>query len=794
MRNRKIFISLAALLFLNNILAMSQVLDVVQKKFDTYRQNHLQEKIFMHTDKNFYLAGEIVWFKIYTVDASFHTPIDISKVVYVELLDNMNRPVLQAKVGLSQGTGSGSLYVPVAVNSGNYKLRAYTNWMKNYSVDYFFEKPLTVVNSQKAYEVPAVEKKIQYDIQFFPEGGNLVQDMQSTIAFKATDQDGKGIECTGAVIADDRDTVARFRSFKFGIGSFGFTPVTGHHYSALLIPPGNARTVTKELPQVFKEGYVMSIIDADSNRLIVKVACNISAVSEVYLFAHSRESVKLATAEQIKNGTASFTVNKKLLSDGISHLTIFNASRQPVCERLYFKAPSRKLNITVNTDQAAYAMRKKVTISLNSGTQGTKGEAANLSMSVYRVDSLQLLDESTISSYLWLASDLKGTVESPWYYFNSRGAETSKALDNLMLTQGWRRFRWEDVMKDNKPYFEYPPEYKGHLISGKVTNSRNGKNGVEIMSYLSVPGRRSLFSPVLSDSNGRANFEMRGMYGSSEIVLQTNPQEDSAYRLEVANPFYEKYSSTRVPKYLLAENQLNNLLDQSIGMQVQNIYTGDSMQKFYINERDTTAFYVNSDKQYLLDDYTRFTTMEEVLREYVILVNVRKKQGTYHLYSYDEPGKKVFEDDPLVLLDGIPIFDLNKFMTYDPLKIRKLEVLNRKYFLGSSNYNGILNWSTYKGDFNSYELDPHATVLDYEGMQLQREFYSPVYDNIKQVISHLPDFRNVLYWAPEIITGKDGNKQLSFYTSDVPGKYAVMLQGITTDGISGSNMTTFEVK
>jgi len=266
------------------------------------------------------------------------------------------------------------------------------------------------------------------------------------------------------------------------------------------------------------------------------------------------------------------------------------------------------------------------------------------------------------------------------------------------------------------------------------------------------------------------------------------------YKIEIVNPFSEKYSTSKIPAYLLAENHLGKLLDQSVGIQVQNIYAGDKMQQFFLRGDDTSAFYRNADLKYLLDDYVRFTTMEEVLREYVILVNVKKKQGRYHLNAYDELGKKLFEKDPLMLLDGIPIFDTDRFIAYDPLKVRKLEVMLRRYFLGSSLFDGILNWSTYNGDFDSYELDPHAVVIDYEGLQLQREFYSPGYETMKQVSGHLPDFRNLLYWAPDILAGKEGTRQLSFYTSDITGKYAIVVQGLTKEGVAGSAVTFFEVQ
>src|SRR5689334_2937589 len=121
----------------------------IPERFKQYNSNHQQEKLYVHTDKNFYLAGELLWFKIYNVDGAQYQPVDLSKIAYVEILDRDNKPVMQAKIALTKGKGNGSFYLPVSVNSGNYKLRAYTNWMKNFNAAYYFEKPVTIVNTLK---------------------------------------------------------------------------------------------------------------------------------------------------------------------------------------------------------------------------------------------------------------------------------------------------------------------------------------------------------------------------------------------------------------------------------------------------------------------------------------------------------------------------------------------------------------------------------------------------------------------------------------------------------------------
>jgi hypothetical protein len=107
-------------------------------------------------------------------------------------------------------------------------------------------------------------------------------------------------------------------------------------------------------------------------------------------------------------------------------------------------------------------------------------------------------------------------------------------------------------------------------------------------------------------------------------------------------------------------------------------------------------------------------------------VNVKKVRGQYHFPVYNQPFDAMFDDDPLLLLDGVPVFDFNKWINYDPLKIRRLDVLTRQYYLGNLSFDGVVNFTTYAGDLSGYELDPHAVALDYEGLQMQREFFSPV--------------------------------------------------------------------
>jgi len=764
-------------------------LNAITTAFNQYHQNTIREKIFVHTDKSFYVTGEIAWFKLYVVDASNNKPLDLSKVAYVEILDSANKHLLQARIALHAAEGNGSFYLPVSINSGKYKIRAYTNWMKNFGAEYFFEKNITIVNVEKRVDLP-LQHANKYDIQFFPEGGNLVNNIAATIAFKGTDEYGRGINFTGFLL-DNSDTVLTFKPQHAGMGSFSLTPIPHHFYKAF-VKTTSGEYVTKDLPTAYSGGYAMSLVDS-ADKIKVTVQSDILSGPEIYLFAHTREIIKVSLSRFLQNGKAVFLFDKGMLGDGISHITIFNEQKQPVCERLYFKRSSKQLEIKLNSDKGEYTTRKKVSINIQTDNTELKNDSSSLSMSVCRLDSLQSFDAATITSYLLLTSDLRGFVEDPDYYFLKDDQETNAALNNLMLTNGWRRFKWEDIFKNPKPFFGYVPEYNGPIIVGNVINTITGSPANNIESYISVPGSQSAFRTSFSDKDGQVKFELKKNYGPSEIILQPNTIRDSIYRIDIADPFSKTYSGKPFPEFTLQKEAANSLREQSVSMQVQNIYSGKNLKHFKEHVIDSTTFYITPDATYLMDNYTRFTTMEEILREYVTLVDVKKRDGNFHFSLLDFAANQKFSTDPLVLLDGVPVFDLNRFMQIDPLKLNKLEVLNRKYFLGSSMFTGILSWTSYKGDMADYDLGSHATIIDYEGLQLEREFYSPAYTSEEQQSSHIPDFRSVLLWSPHIKMGAGALKEINFYTSDVPGKYVVFIQGISGSGLAGFATTFFTV-
>lgn len=795
-------------------LAQQEIKDSLGTSFTRYQLQYPQEKLFVHIDRTFYLSGETIWFKVYDVDPA-GKPWNFSQIAYIELLDKDQRPVLQEKIEIKDGKGNGNLQIPLSVRSGPYLFRAYTNWMKNFSPDFYFHQQLSILNTLNDQSEPDSSLPESYDIRFFPEGGNLVNGLSSVIAFKAVDPAGKGVSCQGMIVDQKKDTLAYFQTTRFGMGKFMLTPVKGNTYYALMTIGRLA--VRQQLPAAYDQGYVMHLSDVGQHQIKVSVHATAPAATPIlYLFVHSRNRVKMVQANYLTNNETSFPLDKDGLGDGISQITVFNGNREPVCERLYAGRPAQQLNIGVSMSHtsasapassspasapsstedlpgSSFAPRSKITIDLSTTDGASHPFPADLSVSAFLIDSLQSLPGENIVNYLLLTSDLKGRIQSPQYYFDETGPESAEALDNLMLTQGWTRFRWEDVLQQKKPYFEFLPEINGTVINAKVIDKRTGLPPPPVIGYLSVPGKHFKLSTALSQADGNLFFHLDNFHGNREIIVQTNSQTDSNCRIEIASPFSDRFAYPAAAGPLFSKKWADQLLYRSIDAQAENAYRPGAKHRLSPTAEDTTAFYGTADWNFNLDDYVRFTTMDEVIREYVDDVHVRFQSGSAYFRIRNALFNIYFDDDPILLIDGVPVFNGDKMLAIDPIKIEKLEVVSHRYYLGPLIADGVLCARSYDGDLAGYQLDPNAVAIQYNGLAQHREYYSPVYDTRAAMESRLPDLRNQLLWSPEITTDTTGKKTISLYTSEVTGTFALIVQGLTRDGLPGYTQLMFTV-
>jgi hypothetical protein len=220
-------------------------------------------------------------------------------------------------------------------------------------------------------------------------------------------------------------------------------------------------------------------------------------------------------------------------------------------------------------------------------------------------------------------------------------------------------------------------------VRAQLTEKSSGLPAVGVRAFVSVPGPWFQFNTATSDSSGTLTFVLKNMDRPAQLIFQTGAKADSSYLFHLAPDFVKPHP----------------------------LPAGTDSFPVY----DTTRFYGRPDKTYLLDAYTRFPTMEEVFREFVFEVRARKSGSEFQLSVLDVPFRTYFEENPLVLLDGIPVDDMNKVMALDPLKLQKIEVVGHKYYYGSMVFTGIISLFSYKGDLAGYTLPAGAMLKDFDG-------------------------------------------------------------------------------
>jgi hypothetical protein len=756
------------------------------RQLQRYEQQTLVEKLYVHLDRPVYAARETMWLKLYAVDGTFHKPLGLSKVAYVEVLNSLHQPVLQTQLALRDATGQGALDLPATLPTGRYTVRAYTSWMKNFDPEFYFQTTVSIINTFAA-SGPAAASAPAYDVQFFPEGGQLVQGVPGRVAFRIVDAAGRGLAATGTVRDAQGRAVAQLRTLRAGLGSFSFTPGPGAYTAELQL--GAGQKLVQKLSAAASQGYALQLTEAGPTQLRLHVAAKgvEAGGARLALVGHSGQRVATAqVAQPDARGEVDFLIDKSALPPGISHFTVFDSRRQPVGERLYFQRP-RPLPLALAPSQPSYGPREKVTLRLS---LATGADPAHLSLAVYQLDSLAAAAPADISSVLSLTSDLKGTVEDPGYYLRDSSQAGQQALDNLLLTHGWSRFRWADVLASRPPALPYPPELHGPLVRGQVLTAA-GAPASGITAYLAAPSRAARFYTATSGPDGSVQFEPKDTSGPRTYTLQTDWRRDSTYQLAMLSPYSARYAARPVAPLGIGPALAAELTRRHVQAQLQHTYYG-RYQQFRMPPRDTVAFYGTPPAQYRLDDYTRFKVLDEVLREYVQGVYVRPRKDGIHLLLGDELHHTLFEEDPLVLLDGVPMFNISKLMAFDPLRIQRVGVFTNRYYYGTQDYAGLLSFSTYQGDLQGFPLDPRALLEAYDGLQGQREFFAPRYDG--PTPSPLPDRRNLLHWQPSISLEPGARQELTFYTSDQAGRYRVVVQGLGANGQAGSATAVFDVK
>jgi len=478
---------------------------------------HLDQKVYLHLDKSFYTSGENIRFKAYLVDQVFHQLDHRSGTLNVELISPMGVLIKKFYTAMEKGVGYGDILIPHSLSSGNYILRSNTNWMQNFDKDRFFTTTIIIYNPELRPEKTKINhgnRHTKIDLQFFPEGGYLVADIISQLAFKATDENGRGLDIRGKIVDKHQNVVTKFKSFHHGMGAVYFKPGLNNQYFALV------ETDTSEmkfpLPAIQENGFILTVNPLLSN--VIKIVIRSSPDhwgQNYYLIGQSRGQSYYHYRGKIEDGVAMVEIPKSKFPSGIMHLTLFDQIGIPRCERLVFINHHQDYNVAITSQLKPLKPRQKVDLKLNITQPDGSPAKANLSISV--VDSY--IDEQSpagadIYANLLLTSELKGTIENPLFYFKDQEKSTQRALDLLLLTQGqvvrefyspnYESSKSRSILENRKTTVFWDPDIKLDA-SGNTTasfyNSDKAKKLRVRIEGISESGHPISFEQLIGDTD-----------------------------------------------------------------------------------------------------------------------------------------------------------------------------------------------------------------------------------------------------------------------------------------------------
>jgi TonB-dependent SusC/RagA subfamily outer membrane receptor len=655
--------------------------------------------------------------------------------------------------------------------------------------------------------IPIVLNNI--NIKFYPEGGDIVSGISGKVAFKATNEFGKGADISGVIVDESNSIVTSFSSFHMGMGAFTFTPVQGKIYSAKIDKPAGNTTLFK-LPVPILTGYAFGITK-EIKQNVIHCSVNSPIQDDAFLIGHVHGEIHYAEKLNLKKGENNIPVDVDGFPAGIAVFTLFNSGGQEEAERLVFLNAGKTLKIHIKTNKKTYQPREKVEVSIHTEDDTGKPQSAKLSLGVVDDQLISFADDKqdNMLSWVFLSAELKGKIQEPSFYFDPNEPTATEAMDYLMLTHGWRRFTWKDVFKNNKEVAWLPEN--NSTIFGMALNKENKTTKTEVV--LMELGQRKRLAKVQTTDSGQ--FSFKNVDASASILLLTRkpnhlrlPEKTSlsvtsiytgensvGYESQPALGTTVDNVSIPTPSPLnIQENGMDLTLDEDIQSLQEVIVIGYGQQR-----RNDITSAITTVHSNMLETIPSFS-LEQVLQGRVAGLDIQRQNsspGSASGIRIRGMSSITARNEPLYVIDGFPLAgNLNSNFSngnlLSPGNIESITILKgpeATAFFGSAGANGVILINT-KSRLNHFSLQTRKRKAKYSNLLITprqfsatREFYADVPG--KKTGETRKDFRTTVYWNHTVITDKNGNATLSFNTSDAVSAFRITAEGLNGTGLIG---------
>lgn len=791
----------------------NDIIHHIKTKLEAYTKHLPEDRLYLQTDKPFYEPGDDIWFSALVRDGASLKASSKSDIIYVELISP--KGTVEKKISLvgRNGKASGDFALDKEITGGLYKLRAYTQWMKNEGENSCFEKEIQIQNvilpklkmkldfEKKAFgagdeviaklELNSNENKVlsNYPIKFvaslngvklmekpeltdedgikylkftlpkilrstdgllnvmidyngstesisrsipialnnialnfFPEGGDLVANLESRIAFRALNEFGKPADVEGIVNDSRGNRVASFSSFHQGMGVFNLKPLKGEKYQVKITKPEGIEEVYK-LPETFDRGYVMNLDNTNPGELGVNIGSTEN--DEMALVAQVRGKIYYSTILRPIDGRSQFNFSTEQFPIGVSQITLFDSKGIARSERLVFVNKTKQLNISVSTEKEKYLPREKVKMTLSVKDECGLPMPANLCVSVVNDQLLSFADDKSgnILSELLLQQDLKEKVEEPSFYFNKKEKKADQALDYLLMTSGWRRFTWEKLLEEELPVLTYMGQKA--MLSGQIVGNDNNETlkNIKIKSssgkeYLAAENGNFKISNLDLSEPQSLTFSADGYFPQVHYVSDYT-QDLSIYLYKKGHPYYSR-----------------NRVKSGAGGRLEQFADEDRMEM------------------------AAEPLMAVEAAPVAAIKNVRKDLKATNALVKKEKQAPMDKKQPEPEME-------------ERANLGEVEIMDARFASGVKK-------------LEQEGIDDVAQAKYYRA----RQFLAPAYEN-KTDVETRTDFRNTIYWNSNVEVGYSGKKTIEFYTSDDITSFRTTVEGLNTNGDIGRVEETF---
>ena len=370
----------------------------------------------------------------------------------------------------------------------------------------------------------------------------------------------------------------------------------------------------------------------------------------------------------------------------------------------------------------------------------------------------------------------------------------SIAGKSLVAVEGTNDIRqWEKQVPDVSDTIseKYFPEYEGHIITGKMVPLQNlsSNTAYELMiPMLSFPGDKIYLFEGKKDESNNVSFYTTNMTGVKEVLTTAYTSSEHLFRIDLQSPFVEQPEKKQLPEFRIDSTQFDRLAERTVALQALYYYTKDELSP---DRPIDFRFNMKPFQTYILDEWTRFTVMRELTIEFISELRFRRNdRQKWELWIFTND---VDWGRPLVILDGVPIFDHDIIYQYNPLLVERVNIYSGEHIYGGMKFDGIAEFLTYNRNYPGLSANPSTQIVSYAGTQTPRRLYTPDYSKEENRQSRLPDYRHTLLWEPTLQTKGKDIMEIPFYTSDFSGEFQVTVEGLTKKGEIISAIIIFEI-